>query len=241
MRNLDWDGARNVRDLGGLPTPLGATGATIRGRIARGPRRELLTAAGWTDAMTWGLRSVVDLRSADEVGGRAGDPEVRPPEEVVITLAPTEDQSHPEFRAVCLPILDSPEYWRHNVRILPDMVRGAVSAIAASEPGILVHCAGGRDRTGMITALLLAHAGVAADDIIADYADSVRAMAGTGAHGGPTHDRQAWWTPQQVDAWLAEVEPHVREFVADPDHVLDELGVETDDRVRLRSLLLAER
>lgn len=240
MRNLDWDGSRNVRDLGGLPTPLSPTGATIAGRIARGPRRELLTAAGWIAATEWGLRSVVDLRSVDEVGPRDTDPNAAPPAGLEITLAPTEDQTHPEFRAICLPILDSPEYWQHNVRILPSLVRGALEAIAASEPGVLVHCAAGRDRTGMVSALLLAHAGVSPDHVVADYAEYVHAMAGTATHGGPAHDRQASWTPDQADAWLTEVEPHVRAFVANPDLVLDELEVHADTRVTLRSLLTLE-
>jgi protein-tyrosine phosphatase len=240
MRDLDWDGSRNVRDLGELPTPLSPTGATIAGRIARGPRRELLTAAGWIAATEWGLRSVVDLRSVDEVGPRDADPNAVPPAGLEITLAPTEDQTHSEFRAVCLPILDSPEYWQHNVRILPSLVRGALEAIAASEPGVLVHCAGGRDRTGMVSALLLAHAGVSPDHVVADYAESVHAMAGTASHGGLAHDRQASWTLDQADAWLAEVESHVRAFVADPDLVLDELEVHVDTRVTLRSLLTSE-
>lgn len=240
MRNLDWDGSCNVRDLGGLPTPLSPTGTTIVGRVARGPRRELLTAVGWIAATEWGLRSIVDLRAVDEVGPRDGDPTAAPPAGLAITLAPTEDQTHPEFRAVCLPILDSPEYWLHNVRILPSLVRGALEAIAASEPGVLVHCAGGRDRTGMVSALLLAYAGVSPNDVVADYAESVHAMAGIGSHGGSTHDRQASWTPGQADAWLTEVEPHVRAFVADPDLVLDELEVHAETRVILRSLLTLE-
>jgi protein-tyrosine phosphatase len=227
MRELDWDGLRNVRDLGGLPTPRSSTGLTARGRIARGPRRELLTAAGWDAAMRWGLRSVVDLRSADETGARETDPGVRPPAELVITLTPTEDQTHPEFRAVCFPILDSPEYWQHNVRILPELVRGALEAIASSDPGVLVHCAAGRDRTGMISALLLANAGVPDD-----------AMAGTAPHGGPTHDRQASWTSEQVDAFLDEVTPHVRAFVADAYGVFDTLALDEATRVGLRRLLL---
>ena len=238
MRNLDWDGLRNLRDLGGLPTPLSSTGVTARGRIARGPRRELLTAAGWDAAMRWGLRSVVDLRSADETGARETDPGVRPPAELVITLAPTEDQTDPEFRAVCLPILDSPEYWPHNVRILPELVRGALDAVASSEPGMLVHCAAGRDRTGMISALLLANAGVPDEAIVDDYAASVRAMAGTAPHGGPTHDRQASWTSEQVDAFLDDVTPHVRAFVADADGVFDALALDEAARAGLRRLLL---
>ncbi|SDH67973.1 tyrosine-protein phosphatase [Agrococcus jejuensis] len=237
MRDLDWDGLRNVRDLGGLPTSLSPTGATFPRRVARGPRRELLTTAGWDAAAAWGVRAIVDLRSADEVGRRESDPDATVPEAVVVTLAPTEDQAHPEFRAVCMPILDSPEYWRHNVRILPGLLRATLEAIAASEPGVLVHCAAGRDRTGMVSAILLAHAGVAPADVLADYAASVRAMAGTAAHGGPTHDRQARWTPAETDAFLADVAPHVLAFAVDVEAVLDELAVAASTRDRLRALL----
>jgi len=237
MRNLNWDGLRNTRDLGGLPTPLSSTGRTILGRVARGPRRELITTAGWDAAMRWGLKSVVDLRSADETGARGSDPDAQPPSELVIALAPTEDQTHPEFRAVCLPILDSPEYWQHNVRILPDLLRGSLEAVASSEPGVLVHCAAGRDRTGMISAILLANAGVSVDYIVADYELSVRAMAGAAQHGGPSHDRQALWSPDEVTTWLSEVTPHVRDFVADPDTVLDALAVDAGTRRSLRELL----
>ena len=237
MRTLDWDGANNIRDLGGLDTPLSATGATRWGRVARGPRREALSASGWEAASAWGLRSVVDLRNVDEAGTRESDPGALPPDGLVITATPTEDRDDPEFRAVCLPILGSPEYWQHNVRILPGLVRGALEAIAASEPGVLVHCSAGRDRTGMVTALLLANAGVSAADVFADYSESVRAMAGAALRGGATDDWQAEWAPEQVDAWLVEIEPHVREFVADPDAVFARLGVSAGTRATLLSLL----
>lgn len=237
MRDLDWDGCRNLRDLGGLPTPLSPSGVTVKRRVARGPRRELLTEAGWTAARSWGLRSVVDFRNEGEIGRRDTDPLVEPLDAISIVHAPTEDQSHPEFRAVCMPILDSPEYWQQNLRILPGHVNGALVAVASATPGILMHCSAGRDRTGMMTALLLANAGVSADDILADYAASVRAMAGIASHGAPTHDRQASWTPAQVDAWLVEVEPYMREFVADIDETLDRLAIDGSTRRTLRVLL----
>lgn len=110
---------------------------------------------------------------------------------------------------------------------------------AFSDAGVLVHCAGGRDRTGMVSALLLANAGVSSDDIVADYAESVHAMAGAAPHGGPTHDRQASWTPSQVAIWLSDVTSHVRGFVADPDAVMDALDVDAKTRVALRELLIA--
>ncbi|MGY5766666.1 tyrosine-protein phosphatase [Brachybacterium sp. DNPG3] len=237
MRALMWDGIRNVRDLGGLPTPLAADGVTSRGRVARGPRRELLTDEGWRDASAWGLRSIVDLRCEYEVGARETDPAAVPPRDVSIVLAPTEDQGHPEFREVCLPILDSPEYWQHSVRILPEHIRVTLEAIASSDPGVFVHCSAGRDRTGMISALLLANAGVRAADIVADYAESVRVMAGTAAHGGPTHDRQASWSQEQAATWLSEVTPHVEAFIAEPDSIMDAVGVGDETRDALQNLL----
>lgn len=238
MRELAWDGYLNARDLGGLPTPVSETGSTIFGRVARGPRRELLTEAGWQDARHWGLAAVVDLRCAYEVGAREGDPEVGP--EMIATLsvvnAPTEDQDNPEFRDVCFPILDSPEYWRHNWRILPDLVLGTLTAIAAAPVGVLVHCSAGRDRTGMISALLLSNAGVAPRDVAADYAESVRAVAGAQTHS-PTGDRQAAWGPDEVASWIAKTAPIVEDVAADPDAAFAAIGASSDLRTRLRALL----
>ncbi|WP_417561974.1 tyrosine-protein phosphatase [Microbacterium sp.] len=239
QRALDWHGSRNVRDLGGLPTPLSSNGTTIPGRLARGARHEALTTQGWQDAETWGLRSIVDLRTPAEVGRRDHDPDAAVPASLTITLAPTEDHAIPEFRDACFPILDSPEYWAHNVRILPDHVRGALNAIAGAEPGILFHCSAGRDRTGMITVLLLANAGVPIDAIADDFAIGVRTMAGVGFYGAPTQDRQAAWTDAETDEFLAEATPYVEAFAHDAASVFDAVGLGDDARARLRELLTA--
>lgn len=236
MRALGWDGYPNCRDLGGLPTP---SGPTQSGRIARGPRRELLTATGWAQARLWGLRTVIDLRCAGEVGRQDGDPtpEQTPLHEIEMILAPTEDHANPEFRKTCFPILDSPEYWPHNLRILPDLVRRTLETIASAKPGILVHCSAGRDRTGMITALLLANAGVAPELIADDYEESVRAMAGAQSNS-PTLDRQSSWGPTEVATWLAETRPLVVAFAWGINEHLERVGLHHPDRDNLRSLLL---
>ncbi|KQO07727.1 hypothetical protein ASF06_14275 [Agreia sp. Leaf244] len=90
--------------------------------------------ATFETSATWGLTSIVDLRNADEVGRRAGDPDSTSPVGVPVRLVPTEDQSNADFRAACLPILDSPEYWLHNVRILPELIRRALEAMAGAGP-----------------------------------------------------------------------------------------------------------
>ncbi|TFD09376.1 tyrosine-protein phosphatase [Cryobacterium sp. TMT1-66-1] len=238
MRNLNWNGYFNARDLGGLPTPLSTTGSTVFKRVARGPRREMLTDSGWAEARQWGLSTVVDLRCMHEVGGREGDPVIDnfTHSSLVIVSAPTEDQDNPAFREVCFPILDSPEYWRHNWRILPNLVRETMQAIANAETGVLIHCSAGRDRTGMISALLLGNAGVSPDDVAGDYAESVRAMAGAKTHA-PTHDRQASWSVTEADQWIAETASIVREAAANTDAVFDTIGLSQDERSRLRELL----
>ncbi|MFP7761400.1 tyrosine-protein phosphatase [Marisediminicola sp. LYQ85] len=238
MRELERDGYVNVRDLGGLPTSLSPTGSTIRGRIARGPRRELLTDMGWADARAWGLTTVVDLRCEHEIGRREEDPSVAADGADGLTLlnTPTEDQDNAEFREVCFPILDSPEYWQHNWRILPDLVRRTLRSIASAPAGVLVHCSAGRDRTGMISALLLGNAGVAPDRVAEDYAESVKVMAGA-LSNTPTHDRQASWDAAQVSEWIDQTAPIVEDLAADTDRIFDSLGLTQDDRDRLRNAL----
>lgn len=58
-RELLWDGCVNARDLGGLGQI--KPGAVVR---MEAPRR--LTEAGWAAAWAYGVRTVVDLRDADE-------------------------------------------------------------------------------------------------------------------------------------------------------------------------------
>ena len=155
---------------------------------------------------------------------------------VSVVHAPTEDQDNPEFREVCFPILDSPEYWHHNWRILPGLVLASLDAIASAPAGVLVHCSAGRDRTGMISALLLANAGVAPAVVGADFAESVRAMAGVPTHA-PTGDRQAAWGPDEVASWLSKTVPIVEDVAADPDAAFAMIGADSELRTRLRSIL----
>nr|WP_281070190.1 tyrosine-protein phosphatase [Paeniglutamicibacter psychrophenolicus] len=101
----------------------------------------------------------------------------------------------------------------------------------------MVHCSAGRDRTGMISALLLGNAGVDPMLVAADYAASVRAMAGVANHS-PTIDQQAEWTRNTVDSWLVDKLPMLREVAGGVQEIFDVLGVDTATRESLRSLLV---
>jgi protein-tyrosine phosphatase len=55
------------------------------------------------------------------------------------------------------------------LRRRPDSVVGSVRAIARAEGAVLVHCAAGKDRTGVLVALALDAAGVDRETIVGDY------------------------------------------------------------------------
>jgi protein tyrosine/serine phosphatase len=165
-RHLQWDGCANVRDLGGLRT---GDGAIRRGAIVRGDALDHLSAAGWAALEAHSVRTVIDLRNDDEVGA---DLAPRPPglTTLHLPLDGVEDTAfwkdwhgRPEF--------GTPLYYRSFLDHFPERTAAVFTAIARAEPGgVAVHCGIGRDRTGLITIMLLGLAGVGLDDIAADYA-----------------------------------------------------------------------
>ena len=164
-RLLAWEGCLNARDLGGYATEDGRE--TRWGAEVRSDSPAALTETGRAALADYGVRAIVDLRLPTELADHPNpfaepgghgivyanvsfiDPAAAPPE-AVSTLA--EDY---------LPMLD-----RYRLGVAE-----AMAAIARAPEGVVViHCAAGKDRTGLISALLLGLVGVAAETIAADYA-----------------------------------------------------------------------
>ncbi len=174
-RELAWDGCLNVRDLGGLPTE--DLDETRYRRVVRADSVRLLTAAGWQAAADYGIRTVVDLR---------GDHELRddPPGELPLDVVhvPFMEANEEEWQAILDEIEaaaeaapDAAAATRDVYLIFLDHFRhraaAGVRAVArAPAGGVVVHCVGGKDRTGLLCAFLLQLAGVGIDHIAADYA-----------------------------------------------------------------------
>lgn len=182
-RDLDWDGCFNVRDLGGLPTTDGRS--TLRGALVRADSLEDLTAAGWASLHESGVRTVVDLRDDSE---RGPDAAPRPPGITTVHL-PLDASEERDFWAIWRsgPQFGTPLYYRPHIESFPERSAAVVAAIAGAEPGgVAFHCAGGRDRSGQISMIVLALAGVRPEAIVADYEVSFdRLPARYLAHGEP--------------------------------------------------------
>jgi protein-tyrosine phosphatase len=174
-RDLVWDGCLNVRELGGLPTADGAE--TRSGSLVRADSVRELSDDGWRALVAHGVRTAIDLRGDHE---REDDPPAELPIEVVhvpfmeASEADWEEIAE-ELEAATSAAPDVATSTRDAYLIFlerfADNVAAAVRAVAnAPEGGVVIHCVGGKDRTGLLTAFLLHLAGVPEDEIVADYA-----------------------------------------------------------------------
>jgi protein-tyrosine phosphatase len=159
-RELSWGGCVNVRDLGGL--------GQVRPRsVVRMEAPTRLSEDGWKAAWAYGVRTVVDLRNPDE-----REPDHAPrPAGVTTVHAPLDPVGTPFYEQwTKIDNLASPLYYPAMLVEHPEPVVTAVRTIANAESGCVVfHCAGGKDRTGLLALVLLTLAGAAPDEIIDDY------------------------------------------------------------------------
>jgi protein-tyrosine phosphatase len=165
----------NVRELGGHPT---CDGATTRSRsLLRADDLAQLTNAGMQALADYGVRTVIDLRWPGEVAARphpvaAGNAHgVRYHH---ISLLASDEMQWASLSGACTKEMWKVAVLEHTRPQLKEVLD--VIADAAAEP-LLFHCVAGKDRTGLIAALLLALADVEPDAIAADYAASTSHLA----------------------------------------------------------------
>lgn len=267
-RWLHLDGTANTRDLGGLPTTDG--GRTLPNRILRSDNLQTLTDADvhrLVDEI--GLRQVIDLRTSAEVLLEGRGP-LRSQPEVVhrhFTLLPERGQYTDVFAAEEDDVPDLPSGWLDS--LLPrhvaehdegepapvrsylgylsqrgDAVVEALRAIAAQDEGAsVVHCAAGKDRTGVVVALTLAVAGVPHEEIAIDYGLSgevidaiIARLRATPTYGGDTAQRNtADHAPRRET--MDRVLELLDERYGGPIGWLEQNGFGADERAALRARL----
>jgi protein-tyrosine phosphatase len=227
-RRLVWDGCANIRDLGGHPTEDGGT--TAFGAVVRADSVRRLSDAGWAQLADYGIRTIVDLRFHDEL---AADPPFEAPVEVVnVPVLPDPASSHWDeidaiSRAAPDGALGTRAVYLEFLERFSDGFALAVSAVAGAAPGgVVVHCMAGKDRTGLVSALLLRLAGVPVLDVATDYAVSERNLA---AFSEP-------WIAEATDERERE---RRRRIAATPAAAMEGVLAELDRRGGVSGYLLA--
>jgi protein-tyrosine phosphatase len=230
-RWLEIPGLYNARDLGGLPAD---GGTTPRGVFLRSEHLDALDDAGWAVLHDAGVRTVIDLRPESEV---SRDQTPRPAwlTTVRIDLDNTADTA---FWADYWDngLMGTPLYYLPHLRAMPERTGSVLRAMAHAEPGaVLFHCAGGRDRTGIVSTVLLRVAGVPDDEIVADYLLTVEGHARLYAAAGRENPES------RIEALCAEhgttVADAFRAVVDgfDTDAFVASSGVSPDDLEALRT------
>ena len=181
MAWIELEGAVNVRDVGDLPTEDGQK--TARARLLRADNLQELSDADVTKLVRdIGVTTVVDLRSSNELAAEGPAPldavagvrhahhpvlpEVGASTDVIadaLLAKDRQDKSRYPRDPVC-------GHYLGYLEDRPEQVVGALYSIAHAEGAALVHCAAGKDRTGVVVALALTVAGVPAQVVVADYA-----------------------------------------------------------------------
>jgi len=174
QRILRFDGARNVRDLGGLPTRHGGT--TRYGVLFRADGLSRLSDADLGRLDELRLRTVIDLRH-DEERERAPDrlPSGNPPRVFSRGFYPKGTDAL--FHAVNIRGVGADEaaaLMCANYAVMPfehaaefsDVMHHIISAGSAPH---LFHCASGKDRTGLLAAFVLLALEVSREAVFEDY------------------------------------------------------------------------
>jgi protein-tyrosine phosphatase len=191
-RWIDLDGAANVRDLGGLPTDDGQV--VQRDRLIRADNLQGLSARDLRTLVDeHHVRAVADLRTGIEVASEGPGPMTAEPAVVIEHYSLFPEAGHntdvaaldddgpvvlpwqtlrPDSNGSDEPPKSAADFYLRYLLDRPDSVIDTLRLVANTDGATIVHCAAGKDRTGVVVAIALAEVGVRRREIIDDYAMS---------------------------------------------------------------------
>jgi protein-tyrosine phosphatase len=210
-----------------------------------------LTPAGRQAMIDYGVTTVIDLRAASELKGAPGPPFSDFQSTSPVPARTEVDGNLPVY--INLPFVDDetaatlndapsmPERYKTMIDLRQAAIGAIFTAIAEAGGPVLFHCFAGKDRTGLVAAMLLSLAGVEPEAIGADYAETDAQLA----------TRYGEWlakaTPQRAEEmrdelrcppeWILSTLEHMERTWGGVDSYLKAAGVTSDDIDRLSSKL----
>ncbi len=246
LRYVEFEGTRNFRDLGGIPTP---AGTTLYGVVYRSDRLSNLTDADRVHLKRLGITTIIDMRTHEE---QLHAPNRLPADERL------QEISRSFLPRRTLEIFAAINSGAYGVEAAYDAMLEQYKTLALEhatdygriiedllQPGItpaVVHCTSGKDRTGLVAAVILLALDAPRAEITADYV--------------MTHNRI-----EKIDFFTDSADPHAIDVVmaADPaylaaalaamesefgsvaSYLREAVGMTFDKRRRLQALLVDGR
>lgn len=207
-RHLVWPELLNARDLGGLPSESGEQ--TAWHRVVRADNLNKLAPSGVAALIAYGVRTIIDLRDPRELEKFPNPLAATPPPGVAFINVPLicdvewEAARDPARRA---------EGYVLTARLSHANIARAIAAVSdASAGGVVIHCHAGKERTGIVAALLLSLAGAPDDTVAGDWVASDEYLQ-------PLYEE---WLAGETDRAIRA--KRAEGFITHAEHILDVLA-----------------
>ncbi len=226
QRRYILENIENCRDLGGYPSKYGCTkfGCFVRcGTVDRPTENDI------KKLKELNVTTVIDLRGDYEFQSRPNDIERLTENARHISLY---ELNVAEAKNIKITITEVYEYIIDGYK---ENIYSALKAVADAPDGaVLYHCFLGKDRTGILTMLLLTVAGVSEDDIVADYQLTYTYLE----NYMQTHAETLWDTepemhyslPQTMRSLLA----YIKEKYGSVEDYIRQIGIDDEDIEKIR-------
>ncbi len=230
----------NIRDLGGYLTQSGSK--TICRRFVRSDAPSGLSEEDLAVLLAYPVSQVIDLRSQSELDKQPHDLRQLPGVSYhhIPLLGPDLEKNLAGLQDVsALTEFTLADLYRYILDMAQPAVGSVMRTLAANKKGSsLFNCSHGKDRTGLISALLLSLAGVSQEHIVHDYkisAELLKPWFDTFIHKMPEKSRHFFTTPAHyMEATLQYLTDKYESVPA----YLNLCGVDQATQVQLRRLLL---
>ncbi len=237
QRYLALEGSYNIRDIGGYPTLDGRT--TRWGAIVRGDSLSNLSAESQRALLDYPIHTVIDLRRSSELQA-SPDVFAQSPHVKYVNISLLEDESQ------VTQIQSLEALYRLMLDTYQEEIKLTIETIAQKDTfPCLLHCTIGKDRTGLIVALLLSLSDVDPSIIADDYAlseeyldplfQSYRARA---EQNGADMQRLAWMVRSRRETMLATL-TYLEEQYGGVLKYLSSIGI-TDEQIKTIQAQLVE-
>ena len=226
QRRYILENIENCRDLGGYPSKYGCTKF---GRFIRGGTVDRPTENDINTLKELNVTTVIDLRGDFEFNNQPNDMERLTENANHVSLY---ELNVAEAKGMKITITEVYEYIIDNYK---ENVCKALKTVAdAPEGAVFYHCFLGKDRTGILSMLLLTIAGVSEDDIVADYQLTYTYLE----NYMYTHADTLWDTdpemhyslPQTMRSLLA----YIKNKYGSVDDYIRRIGITDEDKEKIR-------
>lgn len=226
QRRYILENIENCRDLGGYPSKYGCTkfGRFIRCGTVDRPTENDIKALKDLNVTT-----VIDLRGDFEFDTRPNNIERLTDNAIHISLY---ELNVAEAKNIKITITEVYEYIIDNYK--PNIYKALKAVADAPDGAVLYHCFLGKDRTGILTMLLLTVAGVNEDDIVADYQLTYTYLEKY-MH---THAETLWDTDPEMHYSLPQTMRSLLDFIkkkyGSVEDYIRQIGIGDDDIEKIR-------